>query len=93
MVKEDTRGASNTAGMVLDATRSVRGTVGMVLEATGGSQGLPDGINVNKRGLRDSEGGLRGYVKFPWYYQRGIRGLWRGICNYSGGIKLFKRKN
>ena len=37
--------------MVLDATRSVRGTVGMVLEATGGSQGLPDGIHVNKRGL------------------------------------------
>ena len=40
--------------MVLDATSSVRGTVGMVLEATGGSQGLPDGIHVNKRGLRDS---------------------------------------
>ena len=39
--------------MVLDleATRSVRGTVGMVLEATGGIQGLPDGINVYKRGL------------------------------------------
>ena len=54
--------------MVLDATRSVRGTVGMVLEATGGSQGLPDGIHVNKRGLRDSGGGLRGYVKFPWHY-------------------------
>ena len=64
-----------------------RGTVGMVLEATGGSQGLRDGINVNKRGLRDSGGGLRGYVKFPWHYQRGIRGLWRGICNYSGGIR------
>ena len=45
--------------MLLDATRSVRGTVGIVLEATGGSQGLPDGINVNKRGLRDSGGGLR----------------------------------
>ena len=44
--------------MVLDATRSVRGTVGMVLEATGGSQGLPDGINVNKRDPRDSGGGL-----------------------------------
>ena len=73
--------------MVLDATRSVRGTVGMVLEATGGSQGLLDGIHVNKRGLRDSEGGLRGYVKLPWHYQRGIRGLWRGICNYSGGIR------
>ena len=48
----------------------------MVLGATGGSQGLPDGIHVNKRGLRDSGGGLRGYVKFPWHYQRGIRGLW-----------------
>ena len=24
-------------------------------------------------------------MKFPWSdYQRGIRGFWRGICNYSG---------
>ena len=62
----------------------------MVLEATGGSQGLPDGINVNKRGLRDSGGGMRGYVKFPWHYQRGTRGFWRGVCDFNSGIRRYR---
>ena len=30
---------------------------------------------VYKMGLRDSGGGLRGFVKCPWYCQREIRGL------------------
>ena len=70
--------------MVLEATRSVRGTVGMVLEATGGSQGLPDGINVYKRGLYGQWGWSEVSLTLPERYKRVVEGHFQLQRWYKG---------
>ena len=29
---------------------------------------------------------MRGYVKCLWYCQRGTRGFWRGVCDFSSVV-------